>query len=85
MVAYERDTSASGYWRWTMTLEAIQGRTRLQHKSEGLRLPQWFKAVQPVTFPFIGKKMTTNGLRNISRKGRRRAAASHRWRAESVR
>lgn len=62
---YECDTSSSGYWRWTMTLESIAGGTRLHHKAEGLRLPAWFKIVQPVTFRFIGQKMITNGLDNI--------------------
>lgn len=62
---YECDTSSSGYWRWTMTLESIPSGTRLHHKSEGLRVPTWFKVMQPLTFPFIGKKMMTNGLDNI--------------------
>jgi len=65
LFAYECDTSSSGYWRWTMTLEPIPGGTRLHHKSEGLRVPGWFKVVQPLMFPFVGKKMTTNGLQNI--------------------
>jgi hypothetical protein len=62
---YECDTSSSGLWRWTMTLEPIAGGTRLSHKSEGLRLPGWFKVVQPLMFRFVGQKMQTNGLRNI--------------------
>ena len=39
---YECDTSASGYWRWTMRLESLDGGTRLHHLSEGLRRPVWF-------------------------------------------
>lgn len=62
---YECDTSTSGLWRWTMTLEPIAGGTRLRHKAEGLRVPGWFKVVQPMMFPFIGKKMQTHGLQNI--------------------
>jgi uncharacterized protein YndB with AHSA1/START domain len=62
---YECDTSASGLWRWTMSLEPIAGGTRLSHKAEGLRVPGWFKVVQPLMFPFVGKKMQTNGLQNI--------------------
>lgn len=42
---YECDTSSSGYWRWTMTLEPRNGGTRLSHRSEGLRVPGWFKVV----------------------------------------
>lgn len=62
---YECDTSSSGYWRWTMTLEPVAGGTRLHHKSEGLHVPGWFKIAQPITFRFIGEKMITRGLDNI--------------------
>ena len=62
---YECDTSTSGRWRWTMTLEPIEGGTRLRHRSEGLERPAWMKVVQPLAFPFIGKKMQAGGLENI--------------------
>ena len=61
----ECDTSSSGYWRWTMMLEPIAGGTRLRHRSEGLKVPGWFKVVQPLMFRFVGQKMLTNGLDNI--------------------
>lgn len=48
-----------------MTLERMNGGTRLRHKAEGLQRPAWFKVVQPLMFPFIGKKMQVNGLNNI--------------------
>jgi len=62
---YECDTSTSGTWRWTMTLEPIAGGTRLNHRSDALERPGWLKSVQPVMFPIIGKKMMTAGLNNI--------------------
>ncbi len=62
---YECDNKASGYWRWTMTLEPIAGGTRLSHRAEGLQTPGWFKVVQPLMFPFVGKKMHVGGLNNI--------------------
>jgi hypothetical protein len=77
---YECDTSSSGYWRWTMTLEPRNGGTRLRHKAEGVRVPLWFRVVQPIMFPFIGKKMQVNGLNNIKARveagGGKPAAAS---------
>jgi uncharacterized protein YndB with AHSA1/START domain len=65
---YECDTSASGLWRWTMTLTPEDGGTRLTHRGEGLRVPGWFKIVQPLVFRFVGRKMATTGLANIKAK-----------------
>lgn len=62
---YECDTSTSGCWRWTMTLEPVPGGTRLSHRAEGLRRPAWMKVLQPVMFPLIGKRMQVGGLENI--------------------
>ena len=65
---YECDTSASGLWRWTMTVTPENGGTKLSHRSEGLKVPGWFKVVQPIMFPLIGRKMMTKGLSNIKAK-----------------
>ena len=65
---YECDTSTSGLWRWTMTLSPENGGTRLSHKGEGLRVPGFFKIVQPLTFRFLGKKMATKGLGKLKEK-----------------
>jgi uncharacterized protein YndB with AHSA1/START domain len=62
---YECDTSMSGIWRWTMSLEPIAGGTRLRHRMDALQRPTWFAIVQPVMFPILGKKMMTTGLSNI--------------------
>ncbi len=62
---YECDTSTSGLWRWTMTLTPESGGTRLSHRGEGLKVPGWFKVMQPLTFPFVGKKMSTKGLAKL--------------------
>lgn len=62
---YECETSTSGTWRWTMTLTPENGGTRLAHRGDGLKVPGWFKVMQPLTFPFVGRKMATKGLQNI--------------------
>lgn len=62
---YEMDTSTSGVWRWTMTITPENGGTRLAHRGEGVKVPGWFKVLQPITFPLVGRKMATKGLANI--------------------
>lgn len=72
---YESDTSSSGHWRWTMTLTPSNGGTRLTHRCDALRRPAWFAVVQPLVFPFVGKRMMVNGLRNIQANVERGVAA----------
>ncbi|MGE0056653.1 MAG: SRPBCC family protein [Dehalococcoidia bacterium] len=62
---YEVATTTSGTWRWTMTLTPEAGGTRLAHRGEGLKVPGWFKVMQPLTFPFVGRKMATKGLAKL--------------------
>ncbi len=63
--AYEADTSSSGHWLWTMTLEPAGNGTLLTHRCDAISRPGWFAVVQPMLFPLIGKKMMTQGLANI--------------------
>lgn len=65
--AYECDTSSSGVWRWTMSLEPTANGTRLRHRGEAVSMPLFFKIIQPIAYPLIGKKMGTTGLANIKR------------------
>jgi uncharacterized protein YndB with AHSA1/START domain len=66
--AYECDTSSSGRYIWRFRLTPSNGGTRLSHSFERLTAPAWFKVVQPVMWPFIGRSMVANGLKNIKAK-----------------
>jgi uncharacterized protein YndB with AHSA1/START domain len=65
LFAYETDTSSSGRYTWKMTLTPAAGGTDLHHRFDRLSAPAWFRIVQPLMFPVLGKNMMKKGLRSI--------------------
>jgi uncharacterized protein YndB with AHSA1/START domain len=65
LFSYETDTSSSGRYTWTMTLTPSAGGTDLNHHFDRLSAPTWFKIVQSVMVPVIGKNMMKKGLQGI--------------------
>lgn len=72
---YEVETSTSGTWRWTMSLTPEGDGTRLVHHGDSVKVPGWFRIVQPLMYPFVGRKMATKGLNGI--KAHVEAEAAH--------
>jgi uncharacterized protein YndB with AHSA1/START domain len=58
-------TDKDGRYRWTFELQAEESGTRLTHKMWRLQAPLYFKLLQPLLWPVIGRKMVSGGLANI--------------------
>lgn len=65
LFSYDVDTSSSGHYLWTMRLTPSGNGTELSHRFERLAAPGWFKVMQAVMFPIIGRGMMVKGLQNI--------------------
>jgi len=64
-----------GHYRWTFAIKAEGTGTRLSHTFWRLKAPLYFRILQPVMYPFLGKKMLAGGVHNIKAKMEAQAEA----------
>ena len=57
-----------GRYRWTFDLQPEGPGTRLTHRMLRLKAPAYFKVLQPMMYPIIGKRVVVGGLKNIKAK-----------------
>lgn len=63
--SFEADTTSSGRNVWTFTITPLGDGAKVDYGFERQDAALWFKIMQPLMYPIIGRRMLIQGLNNI--------------------